>query len=262
MAIPRSSRSSREASRAKAPTEPRHWPQHALRLPRLLCAARRSGPRQTDDRTGRQFCARTRSIRTPSGWSRSSAITIPSRFITDAGGSVPRLKLALGLLATLRGMPQLYSGDEIGMEGGNDPDNRRDFPGGFPGDKHNAFTSAGRTATEQEIFAWTSGMLALRASHQALKTGLEQDLFADDDVFAFVRASERGRLFVQSFIRPLAGAAPHYREQGKPTVNLWNCRWKGRRLPRVPSFRSWRQPREPFRLLRAESCISKSRRSR
>jgi len=115
-----------------------------------------------------------------------------SRFLTDAGGSVPRLKLALGLLATLRGMPQLYSGDEIGMTGGPDPDNRHDFPGGFPGDARSAFTQAGRTATEQSIFAWTSGMLALRASHPALETGLEQDLFAGDNVFAFVRTSEAG----------------------------------------------------------------------
>lgn len=113
-----------------------------------------------------------------------------TRFLTEAGGSVTRLKLALGLLVTLRGMPELYSGDEIGMTGGADPDNRRDFPGGFPGDTHNAFTGAGRTSTEQEIFAWTSGMLALRASHPALETGLEQDLFADNDLFAFVRAPE------------------------------------------------------------------------
>lgn len=115
-----------------------------------------------------------------------------SRFLTEAQGSVPRLKLALGLLATLRGMPQLYSGDEIGMEGGNDPDNRRDFPGGFPGDKHSAFAQAGRTETEQSIFAWTSGMLALRESHPALETGLEQDLFAGDDVLAFVRTPGPG----------------------------------------------------------------------
>jgi glycosidase len=115
-----------------------------------------------------------------------------SRFFTEAGGSVPRLKLALGLLATLRGMPQLYSGDEIGMAGGNDPDNRRDFPGGFPGDARNAFTQAGRTATEQSIFAWTAGLLALRASHPALQTGLEQDLLADQDGFVFVRTLGKG----------------------------------------------------------------------
>ncbi len=115
-----------------------------------------------------------------------------TRFITDAGGSETRLKLALGLVATLRGMPQIYSGDEIGVAGGADPDNRHDFPGGFPGDPQNAFTKAGRTPEEQDVFAWTSGMLALRASHAALETGKEQNLFADDDGFAFVRSLDMG----------------------------------------------------------------------
>ena len=118
-----------------------------------------------------------------------------TRFLTQAGGSVPSLKLALGLVATLRGMPQLYSGDEIGMEGGADPDNRHDFPGGFPGDAHSAFVQSGRSASEQSIFVWTCGMLALRASHPALESGLEQNLFADDDVFAFVRTSEAGSCY-------------------------------------------------------------------
>lgn len=112
------------------------------------------------------------------------------RFLTDADGSVPKLKLALGMITTLRGMPQLYYGDPIGMQGGADPDNRHDFPGGFAGDVQNAFSKAGRTATQQDIFAWASGMLALRQSHAALKTGEQQDLFANDDVFAFVRTPE------------------------------------------------------------------------
>jgi glycosidase len=111
------------------------------------------------------------------------------RFLTQAGGSVPRLKLALGLLTTLRGMPQIYSGDEIGMLGGDDPDNRHDFPGGFAGDAHNAFTRASRTPNEQDVFAWTAGLLALRSAHPELQTGIEQNLFADADIFAFVRAT-------------------------------------------------------------------------
>jgi glycosidase len=114
-----------------------------------------------------------------------------TRFMTEAGGSAIKLKLALGLLVTLRGTPQLYSGDEIGMVGGADPDNRHDFPGGFPGDARNAFTKAGRTAAEEDVFAWTSGLLALRAAHPALQTGVEQNLFADDDLFAFVRSPEQ-----------------------------------------------------------------------
>jgi glycosidase len=113
-----------------------------------------------------------------------------TRFMTEAGGSAEKLKLALGLLMTLRGMPQLYSGDEIGMQGGADPDNRRDFPGGFPGDARSAFIQSSRTAQEEEVFAWTSGLLKLRATHPALQTGIEQNLFADENLFAFVRSPD------------------------------------------------------------------------
>jgi len=112
------------------------------------------------------------------------------RFITDANGSAARQKLALGVLATLRGMPQLYSGDEIGMSGGDDPDNRRDFPGGFAKDAHNAFTQAGRTAAEEDVFSWEAGLLKLRSSYAELQTGIEQNLFADEDAFVFIRARD------------------------------------------------------------------------
>ena len=111
-----------------------------------------------------------------------------SRFFTEAGESLPKTKLAMGLLVTLRGLPQIYSGDEIGMAGGGDPEDRHDFPGGFPGDARSAFTKAGRTDTEESIFAWTSGMIALRSAHTEFQTGIEQNLFADDDTFAFVRS--------------------------------------------------------------------------
>jgi neopullulanase len=116
------------------------------------------------------------------------------RFLTEAGGSVAMLKLAQGLAITLRGTPLVYSGDEIGMDGGDDPDNRHDFPGGFTGDARDGFTRAGRTVQQQEVFSWTSGMIALRKAHPALESGLEQNVFADNDVFAFVRttAGEKG----------------------------------------------------------------------
>ena len=112
------------------------------------------------------------------------------RFLTEAQGSVPKLKLALGLEITLRGLPQIYAGDEIGMIGGEDPDNRHDFPGGFAGDPHNAFTRAGRTPAEEEVFEWTSGLLMLRSMHPVLETGMEQNLFADQDAFVFVRSQD------------------------------------------------------------------------
>jgi len=113
-----------------------------------------------------------------------------TRFFTEASGSVSKVKLALGLLLTLRGMPQIYSGDEIGMAGREDPDDRRDFPGGFAGDTHSAFKKAGRTAVEEDIFAWTSGLLKLRAEHPGLQTGIEENIFANQDVFAFARSAD------------------------------------------------------------------------
>ncbi len=109
------------------------------------------------------------------------------RFITDAGGSTQKLKLALSLLATLRGIPQLYYGDEIGMAGGDDPDNRHDFPGGFPGDKQDAFGTQDRTPQEQDVFVHLQGLLKLRRDHPALREGKLYTLFCDDQTIVYVR---------------------------------------------------------------------------
>ena len=109
------------------------------------------------------------------------------RFLSEPRTTTAELKLAFGLLATLRGMPEIYSGDEIAMQGGEDPDNRRDFPGGFPGDPANAFTSSGRTSMQQDLFDWTSGLLRYRASHPVLQTGQLQTLFADETAIAYLR---------------------------------------------------------------------------
>jgi glycosidase len=112
------------------------------------------------------------------------------RFLSEPGASPARLRLAFALLATLRGMPEIYSGDEIAMEGGEDPDNRRDFPGGFHGASHDAFTSSGRTADEQAMFSWTANLLHLRSSHPAITAGEQQDLFADSTAIAFLRGTD------------------------------------------------------------------------
>ncbi|HUA14448.1 MAG TPA: alpha-amylase family glycosyl hydrolase [Verrucomicrobiae bacterium] len=118
------------------------------------------------------------------------------RFISEKGSSPDKLKAAFSLLLTLRGIPQIYSGDEIGMPGGPDPDNRHDFPGGFPGDPRTAFTEAGRTAEQREIFAYVQGLLALRAEHPALRTGKQWHIGWDDSYYAFLRESPEEKLLV------------------------------------------------------------------
>ena len=111
------------------------------------------------------------------------------RFMSEEGSNPAKLKAAFSLLLTLRGIPQIYSGDEIAMPGGDDPDNRRDFPGGFPGDPHNAFTASGRTAEQQDVFAYVQSLLALRKSHPALRTGKHWHIGWDDNYYAFLRES-------------------------------------------------------------------------
>jgi glycosidase len=118
------------------------------------------------------------------------------RFLTDANGSTEKLKLAFSLLATLRGIPQLYYGDEIAMPGAEDPDNRHDFPGGFPGDTHDAFSQSGRTPEEQDVFAHVQTLLKLRAEHVALRRGVQKHVAAGDKYYAFTREAEGEQLLI------------------------------------------------------------------
>ena len=118
------------------------------------------------------------------------------RFLSAAGSSPARLKLAFGLTLTLRGIPQLYYGDEIGIPGGGDPDNRRDFPGGWPGDLENAFSAEGRTAEQQDLFGYVQSLLRLRREHQALQSGKLWHLFSDETAYVFMRETEEERVLV------------------------------------------------------------------
>ncbi|HLK03881.1 MAG TPA: alpha-amylase family glycosyl hydrolase [Candidatus Acidoferrum sp.] len=118
------------------------------------------------------------------------------RFISSEGATPEKLKLAFGLVLTLRGIPQLYYGDELGMPGGADPDNRHDFPGGWKEDSKNAFTAEARTAEQQEIFSTVQKLLRLRREHPALQSGKLWHLFSDDSSYVFLRQSDEERILV------------------------------------------------------------------
>lgn len=118
------------------------------------------------------------------------------RFMGETGASLAKLNAAASLMITMRGIPQIYSGDEIAMPGDNDPDNRRDFPGGFPGDARDAFTAAGRTQEQQEAYAHLQRMLSMHQHHKALQGGDQTDLLATDKAFAYLRTSGDDRLLM------------------------------------------------------------------
>jgi neopullulanase len=118
------------------------------------------------------------------------------RFVSEEGSSPAKLKAAFSLLLTMRGIPQIYSGDEIAMDGRDDPDNRHDFPGGFPGDPQNAFAAAGRTAQQQDVFSYVQSLLRLRREHPALRTGTQWHIGWDETYYAFVRELPEEKLLI------------------------------------------------------------------
>ena len=118
------------------------------------------------------------------------------RFASAEGSSPAKQKLAFGLTLTLRGIPEIYYGDEVGMPGGGDPDNRRDFPGGWIGDSNDAFTQSGRTREQREIFSYVKSLLSVRREHAALRGGKLWHLASDESAYVFVRESEEEQLVV------------------------------------------------------------------
>lgn len=113
-----------------------------------------------------------------------------ARFMSLEGASLEGAMLHMAFTLSVRGIPQLYYGEEIAMEGKDDPDNRRDFPGGWAGDGHNAFTAEGRTANGQRMYEWTREWIRVRREHSAIRRGRLIDLFYDDDAYVFARQDQ------------------------------------------------------------------------
>jgi glycosidase len=125
-----------------------------------------------------------------------------ARFMNTPATSSAKMKLAFGLLLTLRGIPELYYGDEIGISGAADSGDPLDFPGGWQEDSKNAFTADGRLPEQQNVFQYVQTLLRLRREHDALRGGKLWHLASDDSSYVFIRESEEERLLVVFNNRP------------------------------------------------------------
>ncbi len=113
-----------------------------------------------------------------------------NRINQEFGGDVDKYKLAITLLATLRGIPQIYYGDEIGMMGEKskgDGDIRRDFPGGWPGDPQNAFNADNRTESQKAYFDYTKKLLNWRRDQPAIHRGKTLHFAPQNNVYVYFR---------------------------------------------------------------------------
>jgi neopullulanase len=109
------------------------------------------------------------------------------RFMSEPGATIEGLKMAQTLVMTMRGTPQLYYGDEIAMVGGDDPDNRRDFPGGFPADGIDAFHT--RNASQKSVFEHQKLLGQLRAELEPLRRGNLINLVATEHQYVYARST-------------------------------------------------------------------------
>jgi neopullulanase len=116
------------------------------------------------------------------------------RFMNEKGATFDDLADAFTFLFSVRGTPMIYYGDEIGMQGGDDPDNRRDFPGGWREDTKNAFEASGRSPEENRLFDHIRHLAAVRKKSTALRNGQMLDLLGTEHSYAFARIAGSERI--------------------------------------------------------------------
>ena len=122
-----------------------------------------------------------------------------NRFNEIYESDLNKYKMALTLILTTRGIPQLYYGSEIGMRGDKgkgDGDIRRDFPGGWEGDENNAFTSSGRSETQEAFHSFTKKVLNYRKNNKVLHFGKLLQFLPDNNVYVYFRYDENDRIMV------------------------------------------------------------------
>jgi glycosidase len=116
-----------------------------------------------------------------------------TRFFSEIGEDTAALKIGIEWLLTERGIPQLYYGTEICMKGIDNPDGnvRLDFPGGWPGDKKNAFTGDGLASYETGVQQLVRTLANFRLHSGALKTGKMMQYAPRGGLYVYFRYDEK-----------------------------------------------------------------------
>jgi glycosidase len=109
-------------------------------------------------------------------------------------------KLAMALLATTRGIPQIYYGSEIGMKGdknnGGDASIRQDFPGGWKEDTKSAFTKEGRSDFQENYFQFTKKLLNWRKNNSIIHEGKLVQFLPENNVYVYFRVKGNEKVMV------------------------------------------------------------------
>ncbi|MDO7849436.1 alpha-amylase family glycosyl hydrolase [Hymenobacter sp. M29] len=134
-----------------------------------------------------------------------------NRFLSEVGDDLDKYKMGLTWLLTTRGIPSMYYGTEILMKNFKDPTDaevRKDFPGGWAGDKENKFAAAGRSARENEAFDFVKKLATYRRDHKVLHTGKLMQYLPENGLYVYFRYDATGTVLVASNTTDKAASLP------------------------------------------------------
>jgi neopullulanase len=115
------------------------------------------------------------------------------RIFLRVGNNLDKLKLAIVLLVTTRGIPQFYTGTELlesAREGAGHGLLRANFPGGWPGDPVNAFTREGRTPEQDQVYDYLKKLLNYRKNKEVLHYGWLKQFLPENNIYVYFRYNE------------------------------------------------------------------------
>jgi glycosidase len=122
-----------------------------------------------------------------------------TRLATALGNDIAKYKLAFSFLLTTRGIPQIYYGSEIMMDGDKskgDGDLRKGFPGGWPEHERNAFLSSGRSINEHDIYEHIKTLLQWRKTCKAVQFGELIHYVPENNIYVYFRMHGQERVMV------------------------------------------------------------------
>jgi glycosidase len=113
-----------------------------------------------------------------------------NRVYSETGEDTAAFEMGMGLLLTMRGIPELYYGTEILMKNFKNPSDamvREDFPGGCPGDPENKFVAAGRSYQENQAYNFVSRLAAFRKTSSAIAGGALMQYVPANGLYVYFR---------------------------------------------------------------------------
>ena len=113
-----------------------------------------------------------------------------NRFFSMVGEDLAKYKMGLGMLMTLRGIPQVYYGTEVLMKNYKDPNDaavRKDFPGGWKTDSINKFNTTELNQKETEAFTYFKKLANYRKNSAVLAKGSLKQFIPQNGIYVYFR---------------------------------------------------------------------------